>query len=285
MRNADSLAWYAMAKYVQDRIGTYSHLPIVYKKANGPPSKDIQGLTTFANDASPVFNSNVTGNETLADNFASALNIDDGLPADNSCSDDLTPNMEYNADNSTVTTTSTLPTTTTAAPSGSSTCTGNQVESSSCIADTLPSATPYSGSQGPSCDKADGTPGSNPRLNLTAAQNAASQYCQNLVDTNVVLINDTGDPKPGTEAGAAEGGADMALTVMYDVSSCPQDKSNSTLDFGTLGVDACFSYLFTALSEVCAEDSTWANYNPQWTLEGGIYATSCRLFAINGVSG
>lgn len=41
MRNADSLAYFATASYVQSRTGTYPHLPIVYKQIEGPPFKDI----------------------------------------------------------------------------------------------------------------------------------------------------------------------------------------------------------------------------------------------------
>ncbi|MCJ1371368.1 hypothetical protein MMC20_002583 [Loxospora ochrophaea] len=318
MRNSDNLAWFALAKYVQDRIGVYPHLPIIYNQINGPPYRDIGGLGIFEDNSNPVFNFTIAGNETTADNITSALGIDDGLPDENSCSDDITATGQTfdttsAAQNATlnisgmandtvypaaymtnltswlesdfgVTPSNSSEATTTTSPTSTPTCIGNQVESS-CIADTLPSVTPYAGSQGPSCARADGAAGSAPRLNMTVAQDAASQFCANLVNTNVVLSSSTANPAPDVEAGAAEGGADMVLTAMYDETSCPQDKSNSTLDFGTMGLDACFGLLFTALSEECAEDSTWTDYNPDWTLEGGVYADACGLFTIFSQTG
>ena len=312
MRNADNLAWYAMAKYVQDQIVTYPHLPTIFKKINGPPFKQ-RLIETFTSNENPVFDLPLAANETSSGNAMPILSIDDRLPDDNSCSDDLTSDRSNNADidnlnisglaNDDVyppeymanltswlkTDSGVNPATTgtTATPASSTpppVCLGNQAESS-CIGRPFPSATPYTGSQGPICGQADGAPGSSPRLNLRVAQNAARQYCQRLVDEEVVLSDGTGAPKPATEAKVAEGGADMVLTVIYDVSSCPQDHSNSTLDFGALGVDACFNHLFNAVSEACVEDRSWIHYDPQWTLDGGIYAVSCGLFALNGVLG
>ena len=152
----------------------------------------------------------------------------------------------------------------------------------SCIAGTLPSSTPYSGIQGPSCIKADGSPGTRPRLNAKAAQEAASQYCQDLVDGKVVLSDSTANPAPGILKGKAENGGQMSLTVMYFKNSCPEDHSISKLDFSAMGLETCFQNFYTALEGRCSQDSTWQAYDPQWTFEGGVFGNSCGLFSISG---
>ena len=170
---------------------------------------------------------------------------------------------------------------TTTVPNETPLCVGNQVQGS-CIGGTLPSSTPYSGYQGPSCNKADGSPGSRPRLNATVAQEAANQYCQNLVDQKVVLSDSTANPAPGVQKGTAENGGQMSLTVMYYKNSCPEDHSSSTLDFSAMGVETCFQNLYTALEAHCSQDSTWQAYDPQWTFQGGVFGGSCGLFSIAG---
>jgi hypothetical protein len=67
----------------------------------------------------------------------------------------------------------------------------------------------------------------------------------------------------------------MAIAVLFDVSACPADKSRTNLDFKALGQQTCVADLFKAISEVCGEDSTWINYNPQFTIEGGVFASDC----------
>ena len=176
-------------------------------------------------------------------------------------------------------TTSPTPATTTS--KSTPTCAGNQVQGS-CIAGTLPSSTPYSGYIGPSCLKADGSPNSSPRLNTKTAQDAAQAYCQSLVDKKIVLADGAANPAPDILKGKAENGGQMSLTVMYFKDSCPQDKSRSELDFAALGVDVCFQNLFTALQTGCEQDSTWDNYDPDWTFEGGVFGGDCGLFSISG---
>lgn len=164
---------------------------------------------------------------------------------------------------------------------GTPTCYGNQVQGS-CIAGTLPSSKPYSGYQGPSCDKADGSAGSRPRLNATVAQKAASQYCQQLVDEKIVLSDGKPNPPPAIAKGKAEDGHQMSLTVMYFENSCPEDHSASTLDFAAIGAETCFQYLYTAIERDCSQDYTWQNYDPNWTFEGGVFGGGCGLFSISG---
>ena len=77
----------------------------------------------------------------------------------------------------------------------------------------------------------------------------------------------------------------MVLTVLYDVTVCPADKSTSTLDFGAPGIEQQVEHLVADLSEVCAKDAAWVNYDTEWTLEGGGYATACGLFGMYGQAG
>ncbi len=163
--------------------------------------------------------------------------------------------------------------------SASATCIGNQVQGT-CLADSLPSAAPYSEYQGPSCDKAAGPGSPNPRINIKQAEDGASKYCAALAQGGVVLSADHTFPKPFVVPGVAENNHDLALQVLFDVSACPTDKSSSTVDFSKLSIQLCQADLFSALSEVCAQDSTWKDYNPQYTLEGGLFGADCALWSM-----
>lgn len=180
-------------------------------------------------------------------------------------------------------TTYTLPPSTVSSASASASakptaCSGNQVQES-CVGGSLPSATPYSGPVAPSCDKADGSAGSLPRINETQAINAANTYCNDLVNQKTVLSATSTTVNPLTVKGVAENGASMTYTILYDVNYCPSDKSVTTVDFGAMGESTCFTNLYTALA-TCAQDSTWTNYNPQYTLEGGVYGYNCALWSL-----
>jgi hypothetical protein len=127
-------------------------------------------------------------------------------------------------DNTTQTTTGPAPAdpgdvSSTAAPSSSSTgttlCSGNQVEVSGCIPAAIASATAYSGVQPPACDKADGDAGTLPRINTTIAAQAAVGYCTALISSGIVLTATDSDTKPYTQAGVAEYNSAMTLTVMF----------------------------------------------------------------------
>ena len=132
-------------------------------------------------------------------------------------------------------TSSTTPSSSASASSASAICIGNQVQGA-CVAGSLPSATPYSGTQGPSCDKAAGSGSPNPRINIKQAEDGASEYCVALAQSGVVLSADNTSPKPFVVPGAAENNNDLALLVLFDVSACPTDKSSSTVDFSKLSV-------------------------------------------------
>lgn len=73
----------------------------------------------------------------------------------------------------------------------------------------------------------------------------------------------------------------MTLAIQFDLSACPTDKSTSVLDFVALGLDACYEDMYTQLSNVCAQDSTWSDWNPDYSLEGGVYAADCALWSIS----
>ncbi|KAJ6575634.1 hypothetical protein DFH09DRAFT_377455, partial [Mycena vulgaris] len=168
--------------------------------------------------------------------------------------------------------------------SPTNTCTGNQVQGS-CVAGTLPKMPPYSGPQPPSCYKANGPGTPDPRINDAKAQQAATDYCASLASNKVVLTADSGGPAPGIVKGAAENNGDLALTVLYDASACPTDKSTSTLDFTKFGAQSCFNNFYTTLAQFCGQDSTWGSYNPDYTLEGGIYRSDCGLWSMAGQAG
>ena len=158
-------------------------------------------------------------------------------------------------------------------------CSGNQVQES-CVAGTLPSATPYSGIQPPSCAKADGSPGSDPRINKGKASQAAADYCQSLIKDNVVLTAKSTNTRPYIQEGGAENKKAILLIVLYDVVACPTDKSKSTLDFKVLGQDACVKNFVDYISQICAQDSTWTAFNPDFTLQGGVIRNDCAIWSL-----
>lgn len=163
---------------------------------------------------------------------------------------------------------------------------------------------PNSGVQPPICNKVDDTQNDFLRINAKKAQQAAADYCTSLASNGVVLSADSDSPKPGIVAGAAEKNRQLALTVEFDVDGCPADKSSSTVDFTKMSADECLQSFFTAISEACmcpppspyehslkrkltiiflgAQDSTWSNYDPNFTLEGGVFLNDCGLFGMTG---
>lgn len=158
-------------------------------------------------------------------------------------------------------------------------CVGNQVENN-CVAGGFPSLAPYSGVQEPSCANADGESGRLPRINDKAASDAATKYCAQLISAGTVLVADGVDANPAIVRGVAEGGAQMSLVILYDVDGCPTDKSMTTVDFKAMGQDECVMNMYTAVSTVCAQDSTWEDYNADFTLEGGTYMNACAIWTI-----
>ena len=85
--------------------------------------------------------------------------------------------------------------------------------------------------------------------------------------------------------GAAENNGMLAVSVMFNVASCPQDQSNSTLDFSQLGQTECETDLFGTIDEMCEQDSMWEGYNQGFTLEGGLNLADCGLWSLTGQAG
>ncbi|RYP58291.1 hypothetical protein DL769_009027 [Monosporascus sp. CRB-8-3] len=161
-------------------------------------------------------------------------------------------------------------------------CDGNQVQQD-CVGGVLPPVDDYSGSQAPICMKADGSEGSYPRLNANALREAAAGYCKEVVDSRWLLKEGAPNPNPAVVAGAAEGGASMALSIMFHKGSCPEDQSTSEMDFGTLGIDKCVEYLSDTIGHLCVLDKSWGGaWNPDFEVMGGVWATDCAMFSVFG---
>ncbi|KAL9024262.1 MAG: hypothetical protein Q9196_006642 [Gyalolechia fulgens] len=169
----------------------------------------------------------------------------------------------------------------TAAPPASGVCQGNQIEGS-CTEGHYPTLAPYSGVQQPICHKVDDDQNDFVRINDDKAKQAASDYCNNLKSGGVVLSATSDNPKPGTVVGAAEKGGMLSLTVQFDVAGCPTDKSMSTIDFTKMSSDECVQNLYLAVSTDCSQDSTWGDYDPNYTLEGGVFLNDCGLWSMVG---
>lgn len=113
-------------------------------------------------------------------------------------------------------------------------------------------APPYSGGLNePVCNKDD--IGQSPLLmfNSDAAKNAAAEYCAALANNKALPDGKASPPNPYIVAGVAERNGDLALSVLFDLSGCPPDKSASVLDFTKMTPKDCFVNFYTTLSEVC----------------------------------
>ncbi|KAF4622765.1 hypothetical protein G7Y89_g14260 [Cudoniella acicularis] len=253
------------------------------KEVAGVKEADVSAAPTTTSAPSAAASVNVTASElwgpySTSSNLVSLTGSVDPEPtaADGSIGDD---GIAWDdVDNSTITSSppSSAPT---ATP-----CFGNQVQASGCIAGELPSSSPDSGTKPPACEKADGAAGSKPRMNTTIAAKAASDYCNVLISGKIVLTASDTTIKPYMQTGVAENKGSMTLTVMFDVDACPSDGSMTTLDFAKLGLNECFQDMYTAFSLSCVQDSTWTNYNPDFTLEGGAFESDCGLWLITSDS-
>lgn len=146
----------------------------------------------------------------------------------------------------------------------------------------LPKADPYSGIQAPMCMKADGSPGSSPRLNQAAAREAAAGYCKNMVNSKWILKRGA-SPAPAVVTGKAEGEKSMILSIMWYEPSCAKDKHTDVYDFGKISVDTCMDNMITALSATCKIDKSWgAKWNKDYELQGGVWANDCAMYSLYG---
>ena len=131
-----------------------------------------------------------------------------------------------------------------------STCIGNQIQGN-CIEASFPSETPYSGIQSPVCQKVDSTADDYLRVNADKTKQAAADYCKVLAQSNVVLDAQASPPKPYSVKDAAENGGQLVLSVLFDVSGCPTDKSQTNLDFTKLSAMECQNNFCLDFSEAC----------------------------------
>ncbi len=134
-------------------------------------------------------------------------------------------------------------------------CVGNQIQGS-CMQGSEPQAPPYSGGLNePVCNKDDSGPSPLLMVSSDAAKDAATQYCAALANNKVLLDGKATAPKPYTVPGAAQNNGDLVLSVLFDLSGCPPDKSASVLDFTKMSPKDCFDNFYTTLSETCKSSS------------------------------
>ncbi|CAF3656802.1 unnamed protein product [Fusarium graminearum] len=164
---------------------------------------------------------------------------------------------------------------------GKPVCQGNQVFGD-CVAGKLPNRGDFAGQYGPVCVKADGEQGSKPRLNEQELNKAAATYCQNLIDKRWLFKEGAPNPSPMVATGVAENGASMALSIMYHKPGCPEDKSMSENDFGNMKLEDCVTYLSQSFSVTCGIGATWANYNKDFQVMGGVLAKDCLMWTVYG---
>ena len=122
-------------------------------------------------------------------------------------------------------------------------------------------------------------------FNDTKAAQGAADYCSQLISAGVVLSSSTSSPAAGHVDNAAENGGFIALTVLFDAAYCDPGTSSEDqkLDFKAFGQDQCEQYLYQELAQFCAKDSTWGDYNPDYSLEGGVYGANCALWSMEGL--
>ena len=121
-----------------------------------------------------------------------------------------------------------------------------------------------------------------PRLNSDKAPQAAATWCAAQISAGIILNAQSQPIAPDLTAGAAENGETMVISLAFDVSACPAAGSKTSIDFNALGQEACVADLWTAISEVCEEDSTWQGYNPDVTIQGGVFGSDCGIWALYG---
>lgn len=156
-------------------------------------------------------------------------------------------------------------------------CVGNQIQGD-CIQGHIPEKDDFSGPQMPVCNK---WPDS-PRVNKDKAFEAATRYCKELADAGFVLEEGGTSRVPYSLKDAAEDGGAVALTVLYFKQSCPQDESTDVFEFSG-NEEKCVENFYDMLEMACTMDSTWNDYNEDYTMLGGVYGADCGLFAISGV--
>ncbi|KAI9694470.1 MAG: Suppressor of the cold-sensitive snRNP biogenesis mutant brr1-1 [Bathelium mastoideum] len=278
--NADSWSITGLAIWAQQEYNL-PNPPIPQKYHPKNPDNGFQSLN---DTSSPVLDVIYVDTQNVVPQ--GAWPVPQGSPyfVDTNLWEIYTPSSTVSTSTSTSSSSTAASSFTSTSTSAVATCSGNQVEGD-CTAGIYPSVAPYSGDQAPVCDKADGG-NTQPRLNSASASAAAATYCSELIASSTILTATDSPPKPGLIGnGAAENNGMLAVSVMFNVASCPQDQSNSTLDFAQLGQTECEMDLFGTVDQMCEQDSQWEGYNQDFTLEGGIYLADCGLWSLTGQAG
>ena len=129
-------------------------------------------------------------------------------------------------------------------------CLGNQIERN-CVGASFPSETPYSGIRGPVCQSTKSNSDTCLRVNSDNAKQAAADYCETLAQQSIVLDAQATAPKPYSVSNAAENAGQVVLCVIFDISGCPTDMSQTPLEFTKLGDTECQDNFYLSISEAC----------------------------------
>lgn len=87
-------------------------------------------------------------------------------------------------------------------------------------------------------------------------------------------------------AGGAEKGGKISLSILFDVDSCDPGTSTADqkVDFAAMGQDKFYQSLYEPMATGCAQDSTWGDYDANYTLEGGARAVNCAIWSMSGLA-
>lgn len=75
----------------------------------------------------------------------------------------------------------------------------------------------------------------------------------------------------------------MLLSIRFDITACDKNQESSVLELKKLGLEQCKSN-FRQIEVVCAQDKGWARFDPEFTLEGGVYGRDCAIWSLSAAS-
>jgi hypothetical protein len=121
-------------------------------------------------------------------------------------------------------------------------------------------------------------------MSLEKTRQLAGAYCNTLTSQRVVLNKDNTQFSPASSDGAVDGGR-IAMTVMFDKSSCAQGTSeaNQKTDFASMSYEKCFNYMFRTLHNYCDLGAGSGDAMPGYTFLGGVYGDVCALWSITSI--
>lgn len=300
-KNADNLAQYSLAKWVMSQIKEYPALPVagdddpiddpVDAKSGHKILQVRAGQLYLLPNATWSDEPDKTDDDE-SDDLCSDLTSNCRSPEIVTITGLFTPTMTeasiptsfVSSSKSSFVSSSKSSTVGPAAPTAGI-CSGNQVKGS-CAQAHLPKTSANAGPQGPVCQKYGQGPNDSRRIDADKANQAAADYCAKLKQDGITLSEGSSSPAPYLVTGAAEGGGDLALTVLFYKESCPLDGSTSTLDFSSLDTAECQMNFYGMIDTMCLQDTSWGTeFNADYTLEGGTFANDCGLFSMYGQAG